>query len=264
MRVVIKDSYRAISLAAAAEVALAIREKPHLVLGLATGSSPLGIYQELIRLHREEGLDFSQVTTFNLDEYVGLSPDHPQSYHAFMQEQLFQHVNISTDKTHVPAGMSENYDAYCQDYEDQICAAGGVDLQLLGIGRDGHIGFNEPGSSLGSRTRLKTLTSQTLEDNARFFDHPGEVPRFAVTMGVATILDARRVLLLASGKKKAKAIARSVEGPITSMWTASALQMHADTTVFLDHKAARKLTQLEYYHWIQQQSEERCQGPEIN
>ena len=254
MRVVIKDTYQMLSLAAAAEVAQAVRTKPNLVLGLATGSSPLGVYQELIRLHRVEGLDFSQVTTFNLDEYVGLAPDHPQSYHAFMREHLFQHINVSAERTHVPVGNSDDYVAYCRSYEEQIRAAGGIDLQLLGIGRDGHIGFNEPGSSLGSRTRLKTLTAQTIEDNARFFDHPEEVPRFAVTMGVATILDTRRVLLLASGKKKAKAIARSVEGPISSMWTASALQLHADTTVFLDHKAARKLTQLEYYHWIEQQA----------
>ncbi|MBB76992.1 MAG: glucosamine-6-phosphate deaminase [Planctomycetaceae bacterium] len=258
VRVVIKDSYQQLSLAAAAEVAQAVRIKPNLVLGLATGSSPLGIYQELIRLHRAEGLDFSQVTTFNLDEYVGLAPDHPQSYHAFMHEHLFQHINVSGERTHVPVGISDDFGSYCRSYEQQICDAGGIDLQLLGIGRDGHIGFNEPGSSLGSRTRLKTLTAQTIEDNSRFFDRPDEVPRFAITMGVATILDARRVLLLASGKKKAKAVARSLEGPISSMWTASALQLHADATVFLDRKAARKLKQLEYYHWIQRQAGDIC------
>lgn len=254
MKVVIEDSYRALSRAAGVAVARNVRDKPDLVLGLATGSTPLGLYRELIRCHREEGLDFRHVTTFNLDEYVGLPVEHPQSYHAFMREHLFRHINVSPEKTYVPSGMCEDYVSYCRWYEDQIQAAGGIDLQILGIGRDGHIGFNEPGSSLGSRTRLKTLTAQTRKDNARFFESPEEVPRFAVTMGVATILDARQVLLLANGKKKAKAVARSLEGPVSSMWTASALQMHADTTAFLDHDAARKLAHLEYYDWVQQQS----------
>src|SRR4029078_11769993 len=177
--------------------------KPKCVLGLATGSTPLGLYRELIRLHRDEGLDFSRVVTFNLDEYVGLGPTHPQSYRYFMQSNLFDHINVDVRNTHVPDGRALDFESHCEQYERRIKEEGGIDLQVLGIGTDGHIAFNEPGSSLGSRTRLKTLTSETVADNARFFGSEREVPRLAITMGVGTILESRRCLLLAAGHNKA-------------------------------------------------------------
>ncbi|MCA9171368.1 MAG: glucosamine-6-phosphate deaminase, partial [Planctomycetales bacterium] len=199
MRVIIRDDYEEISRAAARDVARLLNSKPNAVLGLATGSTPLGIYRELVRMHRDEGLDFSKVTTFNLDEYVGLTPSNPQSYHYFMHEQLFQHINIARQNIHIPSGTTDNYDAFCVWYEQRIVDCGGIDLQVLGIGSDGHIAFNEPSSSLGSRTRLKTLAKQTIQDNARFFSRPEDVPIYAVTMGVGTILEARSILLVASG-----------------------------------------------------------------
>jgi glucosamine-6-phosphate deaminase len=252
MRVIIRDDYEQISKAAAGEVARLLNTKPNAVLGLATGSTPLGLYRELARMHREEGLDFSKVTTFNLDEYVGLTPDNPQSYHHFMHEHLFRHINVAPQNIYIPSGTTDNYDAFCLWYEQRIVDCGGIDLQILGIGSDGHIAFNEPSSSLGSRTRLKTLARQTIEDNARFFARPEDVPIYAVTMGVGTILEARSILLLAHGEAKAKAIAAAVEGPVTSMITASALQLHRDVNCYLDRAAASQLTMVDYYEWIDQ------------
>lgn len=251
MRVIILPDADSVGCQAAEFIARLVRKQPACVLGLATGSTPLGAYRELIRLHREEGLDFSRVVTFNLDEYVGLSPSHPQSYHHFMQSHLFDHVNLAPENTHVPDGLADDFDEYCPQYEKTIEDAGGIDLQLLGIGSDGHIAFNEPGSSLGSRTRLKTLAPETIRDNARFFDRPEEVPRLAVTMGVGTILDSRRCLLLAYGRSKAGAVARAVEGPVTAQVTASALQLHRDVTVIVDEEAARELTRRDYYDEVQ-------------
>ena len=251
MEVVICSTFDEISKAAAAVVAKVVRDKPDAVLGLATGSTPLGLYKELIRMHKKEGLDFSHVTTFNLDEYVGLTPDHDQSYHYFMNENLFKHINIDSQNVHVPSGTTDDYQAFCQWYEDRIDDCGGIDVQVLGIGSDGHVGFNEPGSSLMSRTRVKTLTRQTIEDNARFFDKPEDVPIYAATMGVGTILDADKILLLANGANKAKPIADAVEGPLSSMCTASALQLHHDSTVFVDSDAAGGLKMREYYEWVQ-------------
>jgi glucosamine-6-phosphate deaminase len=251
MEIIIQETYEEMSRSAASLVAEVLNTKPNAVLGLATGSTPLGLYQELVRLHREEGLDFSQVTTFNLDEYVGLSVKHPQSYHYFMHENLFRHVNIPRQNTFIPSGTTHNYEAFCRWYEQRIQECGGIDLQLLGIGSDGHIAFNEPTSSLGSRTRIKTLARQTIEDNARFFEKPEDVPVYAITMGVGTILEARRILLLASGANKADAVAAAIEGPVTSMCTASALQLHRDVIVYVDRPAAGKLTMIEYYEWIQ-------------
>ena len=215
MQVIITEDYAEMGRVAAQVVADLLNRKPNAVLGLPTGSTPVGLYQELIRLHREEHLDFSQVTTFNLDEYVGLPPQHSQSYHYFMWENLFKDINIPRHAIHVPSGTATNHGAYCQWYEDEIERVGGIDLQVLGIGGDGHIAFNEPGSSLGSRTRLKTLTEQTIQDNARFFDDESEVPRYAITMGIGTIMDSHQVILLANKESKAEAIARTVEGPIT-------------------------------------------------
>lgn len=251
MQIFIYDDYEQMSKAAAEAVAHVLNSKPNMVLGLATGSTPLGLYKELARMHKEEGLNFSQVMTFNLDEYVGLSADHPQSYHYFMQENLFKHINIPVQNVHIPSGTTDNYPAFCAWYERRIEEVGGIDVQVLGIGSDGHIGFNEPTSSLGSRTRMKTLAKSTIDDNARFFKKPKDVPIYAITMGVGTIMEARKVVLVANGKSKADAIAQAVEGPVTSMITASALQLHPDTTVFVDRDAAGKLKMTEYYEWIQ-------------
>jgi len=238
------------SLIAARHVARVVREKPKAVLGLATGSTPLPMYRELVRLHREEGLDFSGVTTFNLDEYVGLAPEHPASYHAFMWEHFFSHVNVRADRVHIPDGLAPNIPAFCDRYEEAIRAAGGIDLQVLGIGSDGHIGFNEPSSSLASRTRIKTLTPETRRDNAAAFGSQDEVPIHVITMGVGTIMDARQVFILAFGAKKADAVAAAVEGPISAMNPASILQMHPVAKCIIDEAAAAKLTRTDYYRWV--------------
>ncbi|MCS7180005.1 MAG: glucosamine-6-phosphate deaminase, partial [bacterium] len=196
-----------------------------------------------------EGLDFSEVVTFNLDEYYGLSSDHPQSYRYFMDVNLFNGINIKKENTHVPNGKIpiEKIEEYCKDYENMIKKAGGIDIQVLGIGGDGHIGFNEPGSSIYSRTRLVALDEKTIKDNSRFFEKIEDVPRFALTMGVGTILEAREILFLANGLKKAEVVAEAIEGPITSQITASALQLHPKVTVILDEEAASKLKRKEYY-----------------
>ena len=247
MRVIIESDSEAAGRRAARFVADLIRKKPSCVLGLATGSSPLGTYRELIRLHKEEGLDFSLVTTFNLDEYVGLASIHPQSYRQFMQVNLFDHINIRLTSTNVPDGRALDFENHCRQYEQRIHDAGGIDLQILGIGSDGHIAFNEPGSSLGSRTRLKTLASETIRDNARFFGGIEKVPRLAVTMGVGTILESRRCILLAFGEQKAKAVRDSVEGPVTAQVTASALQLHREVIGIFDEPAASLLERRDYY-----------------
>ncbi|HEY2413203.1 MAG TPA: glucosamine-6-phosphate deaminase [Pirellulaceae bacterium] len=247
MRVIIQPDYDTGSLRAAKIVADLIRKKPDCVLGLATGSTPLGTYRELARLHKDEGLDFSRVTTFNLDEYVGLTSIHPQSYRQFMQMNLFDKINIPLTSTYVPDGRALDFEQHCQQYEDRIRDAGGIDLQILGIGSDGHIAFNEPGSSLGSRTRLKTLASETIRDNARFFGGEDKVPRLAVTMGVGTILESKRCVLLAFGKHKAAAVRDTVEGPVTAQVTASALQLHREVIGIFDEEAAGLLVRREYY-----------------
>jgi len=250
MEVVIQRDYEQMSKVAAQVVVEVLNAKPNAVLGMATGSTPLGLYQELVRLHNEEQLDFSRVTTFNLDEYVGLRVDHPQSYHYFMHEHFFKHVNIPRQNINIPSGTTSNYPAFCEWYEARIEECGGIDVQILGIGSDGHIAFNEPTSSLSSRTRLKTLSKMTIDDNARFFDRREDVPIYAITMGVGTILDARKLVLVASGKAKARAIAQAVEGPVTSMVTASAIQMHQDATVVVDEEAAAELAMRDYYDFI--------------
>lgn len=251
MRVIIERDLAAMSRRAAEFVIDLIRHKPTCVLGLATGSTPLGLYQELIRAHRE-GLDFSGVHTFNLDEYVGLGPTHPQSYRFFMQHNLFDHINIDSRNTHVPDGRALDFEAYCEQYEKMIRDEGGIDLQVLGIGSDGHIAFNEPGSSLGSRTRLKTLTEETVRDNARFFGGEEAVPRLAITMGVGTILESRQCMLLACGSTKARAVRDTIEGPVTAQVTASALQLHRDVIAVLDHEAARLLERRDYYRQMEE------------
>ena len=251
MLVILKRDDEEISRQAAQLIAGAVRKKPALTLGLATGSTMVGVYKHLVALHQQDSLDFSRVVTFNLDEYLGLPAAHPQSFHHFMHENLFAHVNVNPRNIHIPDGtISGNYDQYCTSYEEAICKAGGIDLQLLGIGRNGHIGFNEPTSSIGSRTRLKVLSKETLDDNAKFFTPGEESPRCAITMGIGTILEARRVLLLATGASKSAAVAKSIEGPITSAVSASALQLHPDVTFIIDDAAASQLTQRDYYHRV--------------
>jgi glucosamine-6-phosphate deaminase len=251
MLILLKSNYEELSREAARIVANAVRSNPSVTLGLATGSTMLGMYEELVRLHTVEGLDFSQAATFNLDEYLGLPADHPQSFHCFMRENFFDHVNASAANIHIPDGMiTGNYDEYCAAYERAIRDAGGIELQVLGIGRNGHIGFNEPTSSFGSRTRLKVLTTQTIEDNRKTFSPAEEVPQCAVTMGIGTILEARKILILATGTAKAEAVAHAIEGPITASVTASCLQLHADVTFVIDEEAASQLKQRSYYERV--------------
>ena len=218
-----------------------MKRKPAYVLGLATGTSPIPLYQELIRLNKSKALDFSTTITFNLDEYVGLAPTHDQSYRYFMNQQLFDYVNINKKNTHVPDGMARDVEASCEEYEGMMDDVGGVDCQVLGIGSNGHIGFNEPGTSLASRTHMTRLTESTINDNARFFNRRQDVPTKAVTMGIGTILDADRVVLVANGARKADCIARAIEGPITAMVPASALQLHPRVTFVVTADAATKL-----------------------
>lgn len=253
MLVVVHEDYSAMSRRGAEIIASRLRQKPNLVLGLATGSTPVGLYKELIRLHKDEGLDFSKVVTFNLDEYVGVTPEHDQSYHYFMRENLFKDININPSNIHVPHGMFGDLKIssfetdpkivqFCEWYENEMKRYGGIDIQVLGVGGNGHIAFNEPGSSLGSRTRIKTLTEKTVKDNSRFFKSVKEVPRYAITMGVGTIMEARELLLLANGEGKAEAVRAAVEGPITAMCPASALQLHQKAIILADKKAAAKLS----------------------
>ncbi|MEO6053337.1 MAG: glucosamine-6-phosphate deaminase [Chthoniobacterales bacterium] len=250
MEVIIQPTSETAAVIGAKIIATLIRNKPDAVLGLATGSTPLPLYGELIRMHKEEGLDFSRITTFNLDEYVGLEASHPASYHHFMQENFFRHVNISPSRTFLPDGLKKDIPAHCKEYEEMILAAGGIDLQILGIGTDGHIGFNEPTSSLASRTRIKTLTQHTRQDNARFFNSVDDVPHHVITMGVGTIMEAGIVLLLAFGKQKAAAVSGAVEGPITALVPASILQMHPQAKALIDEEASQKLQRCDYYKWV--------------
>ncbi|MEK0447434.1 MAG: Glucosamine-6-phosphate deaminase [Verrucomicrobiota bacterium] len=250
MEVIIESDRGSADRLAARMIAQLIRRKPEAVLGLATGSTPLGLYRELVRLHREEALDFSAVTTFNLDEYVGLGPQHPASYHRFMQENLFEQLNVRPELVHIPDGLAADVPAFCEEYEARIKAAGGIDFQILGIGSDGHIGFNEPISSLTSRTRIKTLTPRTRSDNARFFASAEEVPHHVITMGIGTIMEAREVLLLGYGQGKADAVASAVEGPVSAQVPASILQFHPQARVLVDGEAASKLQRGDYYRYV--------------
>ncbi len=252
MEIIVKENCEKVGVEAALLIKEELERKPDLVMGLPTGSSPIPLYSELIRMHKEQGLDFSRVKTFNLDEYVGLGPDHPRSFNRFMHEHFFDYVNIKKENIYIPDGLAGNLERHCLEYEEKIAEAGGIDLQILGIGRDGHIAFNEPGSSLGSRTRVKTLTEETIQDNSRFFEKKEDVPIFAITMGIGTIMESRKIILLGSGSLKADVIARFIEGPITSEVTASILQMHPRLAVVLDEQAAHRLNRLKYYEWVYQ------------
>jgi len=249
MEIIIQPTAAAATKIASRLIAKLINAKPAAVLGLATGGTMENLYRELVA----QKLNWSKLTTFNLDEYVGLSPQHPQSYHSFMWENLFRHVNIAIKSVNIPDGLAKDIPAACENYERKISTAGGLDIQLLGIGTDGHIGFNEPTSSFASRTRIKTLTPQTLADNARFFGNESAVPHHVITMGIGTILESRHCVLLAFGKNKAHAVAGMVEGAITAMNPASALQWHPKVTVFLDEASASELKMQEYYRWVYDQ-----------
>lgn len=263
MNVIIRKNYDQMSKYAANMIAEVIKSNPNCVLGLATGSTPIGAYKELVRMHKDEGLDFSNVKTFNLDEYlgVGIDLDKPydldQSYARFMHEELFKHINIKKENIRVPDGLTKEPEKYCQWYEDEIKKSGGIDLQLLGIGGDGHWAFNEPGSSLSSRTRIQALTKQTLDNNYDSFYKKAcvdreQMPHFAITMGIGTILEARNIIMMANGTNKANVIAQSLEGPLTSQITASALQLHSGgVTIVLDMEAASKLENREHYMHVE-------------
>jgi glucosamine-6-phosphate deaminase len=222
-------------------IAHELAANPGLVLGLATGRTMEGVYRELVRLHVKHGLGFSRCRTFNLDEYVGLGPDNRQSYQYFMRERLFSRVNINPRHTHLPDGLSSDLEAECFAYEKKIKGSGGIDLQILGIGLNGHLGFNEPHSDFHSRTHVQTLSLATRIQNAPLFPNPDEMPRRAITMGVGTILEARQCLLLATGREKAEIVARAFQGPVTNSVTASVAQKHPRFTVILDADAASKL-----------------------
>ena len=230
------------SIAAAVLIAGQVIDKPKTVLGLATGSTPLPIYRELIAMWHRGVIDFGSVTTYNLDEYVGLGPDHPCSYRRFMQENLFSHINVPQDNIHIPNGLATDVDAECAAYDAAIAAAGRLDLQLLGLGANGHIGFNEPAAVFTTHSYCVKLTEQTLKDNRRFFEDGAPMPTHALTMGIASIMQAKRIVLVATGKNKAAAVRAMIEGPVDPMVPASILQMHRHATILLDADAASLLS----------------------
>ena len=245
--VVIVESKEAAGALVAAEIAGLIESRPDAVLGLATGSTPLPVYEAL--RERLAGVDVSRVRGFALDEYVGLDPAHPESYRSVITREVVEPLGLDPQRIHVPNGAEATIQHAGADYDAAIADAGGVDLQILGIGTDGHIGFNEPGSSFASRTRVKTLTEQTREDNARFFDTIDDVPRHCITQGLGTILEARHLVLLAFGEGKAQAVADAVEGPMTALLPGSAIQLHPHATVVVDEAAASRLQLADYYRY---------------
>jgi len=249
MEVIIQPTKEAAALLTAKIIAAGVRNNPSIVLGLATGATPEPVYANLIKMHKTEGLDFSLCKTFNLDEYVGLSGTHPGSYRYFMNDKLFNHINIDIRNTHVLNGLASDLEAECANYEEEIWNNGGIDLQLLGIGLDGHIGFNEPMSSLQSLTRVKQLNPVTIRQNAMYFGGEDKMPRRALTMGIGTILETKQCLMLATGASKADILAEAVEGPFCAKVTASALQWHRHAIIIVDEAAASKLENKEYYHW---------------
>lgn len=263
MKVVILDDPMAVARYGAEIFCDQLRKKPDSVLGLATGSTPLSLYRELIGRNQRKEISFAQVHSFNLDEYMDLPADHPQSYRHFMNKEFFDHIDIDPDNTRVPPGDAPNPLTACAEYDDAIQAAGGIDIQLLGIGRNGHIGFNEPTSCLRSRTRVKTLTRETIDDNARFFAAGEAQPQLSITMGIGTIMESKLVVLLATGQSKADAIKSMVEGPVSASCPASALQFHPSTVVIIDEAAASRLSNPDFFKRIEAQNQallERLQG----
>lgn len=241
MRIIVEKDYQAMSKKAALMVASQITLKDDSNLGLATGGTPLGMYDNLIERYREGELDFSNVKTFNLDEYCGLEADHPNSYHYYMHDNFFKDINIKKENINIPDGAAEDFNEECRNYEKSIKNSGGIDLQILGIGSNGHIGFNEPAENLNVTTEVVDLTKETIEANSRYFDSKNEVPKKAISMGIATILKSNRIVLLASGKKKAEAIKKTVSGKISTQIPASLLQTHPQITIILDQEAASLL-----------------------
>ena len=257
MEVIIRTSPEAAAELTSRLIEARLRAKPDLVLGLATGRTMERVYDRLVAKHKSQGLDFSRCRTFNLDEYIGVPAEDEHSYRFYMNHHLFSRVNVDLAKTNVPNGMATDLRAEADNYERLIREAGGIDVQLLGIGEAGHIGFNEPLSALMSRTRDKALTPLTLQQNAGMFGgDPNKVPKRALTMGVGTILDARELLLLATGAAKASILAKAVEGPITAMISASALQLHRNCKVIVDEEAAKEFKERDYYDWIFQNEPE--------
>ncbi len=260
MRLVIKDHEAEVGVWAAAYIASKIKEseklgKPYFVLGLPTGSTPLSTYRELIRLHKEEGLSFEKVITFNMDEYVGLPKEHPESYYSFMWTNLFSHIDIKKENVHILDGNAPDLAAECAAYEAAIAELGGIDLFMGGIGNDGHIAFNEPGTSLASRTHQQALTKDTIKVNSRFFGGDETlVPKSALTVGVGTVMDAREVLILITGHNKARALRHSVEEGVNHMWTCSAIQLHPAACVVVDDAACVEL-KLGTYRYFREQEE---------
>lgn len=240
MNIIVVKDYNEMSYQAAQLIAEQITKKRNSVLGLATGSTPEGMYKELINLNQEGKVDFSEVITFNLDEYYGLSPEHPKSYCFFMWNKFFKHVNIKKENIHLLNGITENVNKECKQYEDLIKKSGRIDLQVLGIGDNGHIGFNEPDISLNTQTHLVNLTTKTIKANSRFFNNVQEMPKQAITMGIGTIMRARKIILLANGKRKARVIERTINSPIITKVPASVLQLHNDVTIIADQEAASK------------------------
>ncbi len=256
MEIIILKSADSVAAMAGELVAELLRVRPAAVLGLATGSTQLSLYRNLVEKDLDEDISFRDTTSFNLDEYLGVAAENPQSYRTYMNREFFDRIDIDKRNTFLPCcGEDENPRLVGPRYEQKIREAGGIDLQLMGIGYNGHIGFNEPSSSLRSRTRVKTLTKQTLNDNSRLFTKDEFQPKLAITMGIATIMDARRILLLATGENKAEAVQKTVEGPISAMCPASVLQMHERVTVLLDEAAAAGLSNRDYYDWTYLQNE---------
>lgn len=241
MRIIVVDNYEEMSKKAAKMVASQVILKPDSILGLATGGTPLGMYKELIELYKKDEVDFNEVKTFNLDEYYGLNRENPQSYFSYMINNLFNHININKENINVPSGMAKDISTVCLEYENKIKEAGGIDMQVLGIGGNGHIGFNEPSVSFEVATHLVNLDEQTIEANSRFFDSIEDVPVKAISMGIKTIMSSKKIILLASGKNKAEIIEKAIKGKINPNVPASILQLHNDVTVILDKEAASYL-----------------------
>lgn len=246
MRIIVVDNYEEMSKKAAIMMASQVVLKPNSVLGLATGSTPVGMYKELVNMYKVGEVDFSDVETFNLDEYYGLDKNNEQSYHHYMMENLFSHINVKEENINIPNGMAENVEKECLDYDRRIEGVGGIDIQVLGIGANGHIGFNEPNVSFEAGTHLVKLDEKTIKDNSRFFDSIDEVPTTAVSMGIKTIMMSKKIILLANGKGKAEAIKKTIEGKITPEVPASILQLHKDVTFIIDKEAANELSNVKF------------------
>ena len=241
MRIIVVDNYEEMSKKAARMIASQVMLKPDSVLGLATGDTPLGMYKELVKLYKDEEVDFTEVRTFNLDEYYGLSSESPHSYYSYMINNLFNHINIKRENINVPSGLAKDINTVCIEYENKIKKAGGIDMQVLGIGGNGHIGFNEPDVNFEAETHLVNLDEQTIKANSRFFNSIEDVPVKAISMGIKTIMNSKKIILLVSGISKAEVIEKAIKGKINPNLPASILQLHNDVTIILDKEAASYL-----------------------